>query len=132
MIRIIDLAPVACPRPRVTRRGVFYSNKYIEWKNTAERMLRDLRLSMMTGPIELDITFVIKRPKSLMRRSDPDERIAHTKRPDLDNYLKSFLDAAQKAGLFSDDSQIYRVDARKKYSAKSENPKIIFQLKTTT
>ena len=129
MIRIIDLAPVACPRPRVTRRGVFYPNKYIEWTKTAERMLRDLRLSMMTGAIELDITFVIKRPKSLMRRADPDERIAHTKRPDLDNYLKSFLDAAQKAGLFNDDSQIYRVDASKKYSAKSENPKINFELK---
>ena len=129
MLRIIEIEPKACPRPRVTRRGVFYPSSYIEWTKRCCSLLDSLRLPRLIGPIELDITFVIKRPQSLRRKADPEERIPHIRRPDLDNYLKSVLDAAQKSGLFEDDSQIYRINAEKKYSGKTEHPRIIFEMR---
>lgn len=127
-MREIDLEPVACPRPRVTRRGVFYPPKYREWSKKAERILRDLNLQKEEGALSLRIVFVIKRPQSLRRRKDPEGRIPHTKRPDLDNYLKAFLDSAQKAELLGDDSELYLIQASKFYAAKTETPKIIFQI----
>ncbi len=50
-------------------------------------------------------------------------------RGDLDNYVKTVLDAMQDAGLFADDSQIDRITGEKFIDR--ENPRIVFTLKQT-
>jgi len=45
------------------------------------------------------------------------EKTPHVFRPDIDNVLKAFLDSGNKV-IWYDDSQIYRLDVSKYYSAK--------------
>jgi len=45
-------------------------------------------------------------------------RVWPEKKPDVDNFVKSFLDAWEKSGLLANDSLIIRVDADKIYAEK--------------
>ena len=54
---IIEIAPTACPRPRVTRSGrVYYPVKYREWVKEMKGRLSDVYVP--DGPImvELDLS----------------------------------------------------------------------------
>ena len=105
---IIEIAPVACPRPRVTRAGrVYYPVKYREWVKEMKERLSDVYVP--DGPIMVEITFVIHRPKRL----GAGEREYHDKRPDLDNLVKSVLDA-----------RVVKIVADKFYASSDEGPSI--------
>lgn len=43
-----------------------------------------------------------------------------TTRPDVDGYLKEFLDAMQEAGFFKDDSQVVDIRIQKRYAEKAQ------------
>ena len=60
----------------------------------------------LDGPIEIDIEFRIRRPKSVKRKL-PDCR------PDLDNFVKAVMDSLDSFWL--DDGQIVRLTAQKAY-----------------
>ena len=107
----ISIAPVPCPRPRIGRWGAYYPDKYKKYKKELAFLLADL---VPFG--ELDILFVMKRPTRLKGT----DRQIHTKKPDLDNLLKGFMD-----GLPFDDKLIHTVKASKVYSAKGEDPHIL-------
>ena len=68
---------------------------------------------------------MLRRPGRLNRRSvDPGEAW-HSVRPDLDNLVKSALDALQLSGrFFRDDSQISVLNCRKYYHAKDMRPEV--------
>ena len=68
-----------------------------------------------TTPIKVCIEAVYSRPTSQFRRADPDHRLAHCKRPDLDNVCKSILDGLKN--LWVDDSQVCCIEATKKVGA---------------
>ena len=105
---IIDIKPIACPRPRVTRQGrVYYPMNYKVW-------IKDM--SIPDGALHVDLTFIVKRPQRLRKG----ERIIHSKRPDLDNMIKSVLDALP----IPDDAVVCSITARKYYGATGEDPKI--------
>ena len=102
------IEPKACPRPRVTRGGiVYYPKTYTTWRKQAK-----LLLPITTPPDVLQVVFVFKRPKSLKKGG----RIPHTKRPDIDNCIKSLFD------LFSfDDAKIHSFTASKVYASDTES-----------
>ncbi len=109
-----DVNPVAKGRPRFTRRGFAYTPGKTK---IAEKELKTLIAledpPHYEGPVALNIIFNLRRPKSAKDRKYP------TCRPDLDNFIKLFLDAANGL-VFSDDSQIVQIYAIKQYG-KSEN-----------
>ena len=112
---IIELAPVACPRPRVTRSGrVYYPVKYREWVKEMKERLSDVYVP--DGPIIVEITFVIQRPQRL----GAGEREYHDKRPDIDNLVKSVLDALP----IDDDARVVKIIADKFYASSDEGPSI--------
>jgi len=107
----LPLEPTACPRPKVTKYGTYYPKKYKEFLRKARFALAGLE------PVhEMDICFVIKRPKNMKKGT----RIAHTKKPDLDNLCKSIFDS-----LPFDDKLIHSLRAYKVYAAHDELPCII-------
>ena len=108
---IIEIAPTACPRPRVTRSGrVYYPVKYREWVKEMKGRLSDVYVP--DGPIMVELTFVIHRPKRL----GTGEREYHDKRPDLDNLVKSVLDALP----IEDDARVVKIVADKFYASSDE------------
>lgn len=65
------------------------------------------------APVEMQIHCQFARPKAM--KNDPDEHIAHTKRPDLSNIQKLIEDMGN-GFLWKDDSQIYRTHTSKYYA----------------
>jgi hypothetical protein len=49
-----------------------------------------------TGPVGIDLGFVMPRPLGMFRKADPESRIWSPVRPDLDNLTKTALDALQR------------------------------------
>jgi Holliday junction resolvase RusA-like endonuclease len=60
------------------------------------------------GPVELLVTFVLVKPKSV-------KRVWPFVRPDLDKLLRSTGDALTSAGVYGDDSQLVKITAQKLY-----------------
>jgi crossover junction endodeoxyribonuclease RusA len=63
------------------------------------------------GPVVLTVTFRLPRPQSLPKRC-----LHHTKKPDLDKLVRATNDALTGV-LYTDDSQIVDLHARKTYVA---------------
>jgi crossover junction endodeoxyribonuclease RusA len=61
----------------------------------------------ITGPVSVDLLFVMPRPKS----AKPGQ--AADKRPDLDKLVRAVLDALTSAGTFEDDARVVSLLARK-------------------
>ncbi len=76
----------------------------------------------LSGPVEVEITAVMRRPKARMRKKDPDVRERHTKKPDADNIAKVIQDGVVKSGVLDDDACVWRVTCEKWMADKSEAP----------
>ena len=115
----MNIEPKACPRPRVKWVNgfpkVYYPKTYTEWKSRAEPIT-----PVFHPPDYLKIVFVIKRPQSMKKGG----RVPHSKRPDLDNFLKSIFDC-----LSFDDCKIHTLDVSKVYGATGEEPCIELEWK---
>ena len=129
---ILNITPVPCPRPRVARSGVaYYPKRYRDFKRDSVALLRvnypDLKI---TKPIKLiDYLFVLPRPK-YMQRGYHKGLICHTKRPDLDNLLKSINDALEAAQVFTNDCIISDSASRKRYAEIDGKPRIEITITT--
>ena len=129
MIKIeIEIEPVAKGRPRFTKRGHTYTpakTKNYEKIIKAELMAR--HPDQLEGACHLDMTFVRPIPKSWSKKKKQqaiDHEIRPVTRPDLDNYEKAVMDAANDV-LYKDDSQIVSKHTRKVYG---ETPKVIIKI----
>ncbi|MHB8393920.1 MAG: RusA family crossover junction endodeoxyribonuclease [Candidatus Dormibacteria bacterium] len=65
-----------------------------------------------SGPVRVEVTAYVRRPASIPKR----DRLTAlpTKRPDLDNYLKTVLDGCLP--LWVDDAQVVSLTAAKVYA----------------
>ena len=127
---IVPGQPVAKARPRVTSFGHTYTPKKTK---LYERMVSGLArkewmFEPMVGPLKLTVVCVFARPKRLMRKADPEERIPKDSRPDLDNCLKSISDGCDV--VMKDDAQIVLIEASKYYAAKGEEPHVCVRLES--
>lgn len=99
-----QIAPMAKPRPRVTRNGkhTYMPAKYVKWKADCAKL--GLKL-----PDAFSVTFHFAMPKSWsIRKKAAYWNTMHCQKPDLDNALGGLFDAARK-----DDAGIWRVRAEK-------------------
>lgn len=72
--------------------------------------------ALHTGPVRLQVTFYLPRPKSLPKRVTD-----HLKKPDLDKLVRSVKDALTKV-VWQDDSQVTEIDAKKTYAGVGAAP----------
>lgn len=93
-----------------------------------ELALRDF-LPRDDKPLEVTITFSLKRPqshfstaKSRPRTLKPSAPSLHTQRPDVDKLLRSTLDALTASGAIPDDAVIAYVCATKTWCDVAEQP----------
>lgn len=103
-----------CPRPRIAVRGRFpvayYPKAYADWKIAAAKALKRALLPNHLPydiPVALAVDFFVKRPKTSKLRAP---------QPDIDNYLKSILDAMTAAEVWADDSLVVTATARKRWA----------------
>lgn len=100
-------------------RAVHTNHKYLHpWRNKIAEELRP-RLLVSDGPVEVDLRFTIRRPRTVTR-SDP------TVRPDLDKLVRAVLDALTGVA-YEDDSQVIRLSASKRYGLE---PGVLIALRT--
>lgn len=109
----IPIEPVAKGRPRFSRRGFCYTpTKTRNYESDLKDMLKFKLKSrdLYDKPISLTLNFFILKPKSVKREYP-------CVKPDIDNYVKAFLDAANGV-IFHDDGQIISLTASKRYHEK--------------
>lgn len=103
---VVQLDPMPSPRPRLGRGGAYMSNKYTEWK-------RDFKLLFGQHEVTagLAITFYISIPQSYSKKQRAAMHLQkHKKKPDIDNLIKSVLDA-----ITDRDQEISDIFAQKRW-----------------
>lgn len=115
-----DCQPQA--RPRLFKR---FGRSYVySPKKGQESYIQQLKLKKpkvpLTGAIDVEIKFYIKRPKSVTEKKRPYPIV----KPDLDNLAKGVLDAMNKL-FFIDDSQIIKLNLSKEYAVNSKTEVIV-------
>jgi len=83
----------------------------------------------LSGPVELEMIFVVPRPKYLQARKFADGLIPCPKKPDYDNLAKGTQDALSTTGFWLNDSQIFDARIRKFYAERSGAPRIEVRIK---
>ena len=97
--------PMACPRPRCTKFGRPYMpKKYMDWKNELVKMMEDKQHGL-NHPIKMKLDFIFF--------SENKPWGPHHLKPDVDNLVKAFMDAAQDGGMLADDSVVFSIFANK-------------------
>lgn len=117
--------PKAKGRPRFARRGAFVSTYTDKDTLEYEKLVKFAYLEAcsnipqnLEGEVSMKIDAFFSIPKSISKKKTElmiIGEIKHTKRPDVDNIIKSILDGLNKVA-FKDDSQIVYLVASKKYS----------------
>ena len=109
-------------RPRLNSyTGVVYTpTKTKDYESLVEQyfLLKYPRFKILEGRIKVSIIAYFSIPKTT-KKADINEmlenNISPTKKPDIDNIVKSILDSMNKFA-FKDDNQITKLEVEKKYS----------------
>ena len=130
---VIPGQPIPKGRPRVFRNG-----RTITPKRTAEfeaRAASIIRASWDGAPIPkgqpvaLFLRFYFRRPKRLQTKATPDHALPMPRRPDLDNLIKSTMDALERGAVLSDDGQVMNIHAEKWYCSTGQPvPRIVIKI----
>lgn len=119
--------PKALMRARIGRRGKFARMFDPAQNKDAKSLIALFALKAMEytggkgtrppmeGPLFLEATFYLVRPKSKIRKRPPDPYPFPDGRPDCDNYLKMVMDGCNGI-LYKDDAQIVTVIAEKRWA----------------
>ncbi|MFQ3801718.1 RusA family crossover junction endodeoxyribonuclease [Staphylococcus xylosus] len=125
-IEITVDAPMASPRPRFRNNGkyvqTYMPSKYTNHKKNIQAQMPNL---MIDTPIKLTIEFHFPLLKSWSKKKHV-AMIGQYKvtKPDIDNLIKTVLDAANKH-VWQDDNQIVEIASFKKYA---ETPKVVMDI----
>lgn len=127
---VIPGQPVAKARPKAARRGNFISmytpQKTVNYEglvaHSAHAAMQGRNLINGAVSVELDIRLGIPQSWSKKKKQAAAEGlIAATKKPDIDNTIKSIFDGMNGV-VFKDDVQIIQTSQRKRYS---ETPGVV-------
>lgn len=123
--------PVAKGRPRVTRRGAYTPKKTKEATKIIADAIQEYIIKSGATPYEkgeplrVNLRFIAPRTKA----QGKGDIIPKTTKPDLDNYIKLVMDAANDAGLWHDDAQVVELLAQKVYAADYMKPSVTFEVR---
>ena len=131
----LDGKPVAKGRPRIS--GWSRGKPYVFTPETTRKYEAELKACAkvamgktppLEGPLSIDVRVVLAPAKSWSKGKAMDAldgRIFPTKKPDLDNYVKTAMDALNGV-VYLDDSQIVALSAKKVYG---ESPSMSMEIK---
>ena len=85
---------------------------------------------LFAGPIALEVTFYLPRPKKFLTKRLAGADVPHTTRPDIDKLVRSAGDALTKI-VWADDAQLTDLIARKRYCAEGEHPRAVIIVRET-
>lgn len=110
----IEGPPVASSRPRVAKNGGVWDTKAKQKKEIIRCLKQQLEVEgIVDCGLRVNLYFYFSLPKYLQKKSK-DSLIYHTKKPDLDNLSKTYLDAL--TGLvWKDDAQVVHLNVWKGY-----------------
>lgn len=129
-MHVFVLAGVPVPQQRPRRGKFIFYNPNAAQKTAARWELKQQFKGHIfkKEAISLDITYYLPTPKTISKKEKEalilENFRPHIKKPDIDNLLKFTLDAMQGI-IFDNDSEIYAINAIKKYS---ENPQTVITL----
>ena len=115
-------SPLPLKRHRLTRRGRVYDPSADDKRVWMETALAFCPVEPLTGAIEVELEFIMPRPKSHFGTGRNDGRLKpsvpthHLHTPDLDNLVKFVLDA-MNGKFYVDDAQIISIACKKTFSA---------------
>lgn len=110
----LSITPVAKGRPRFGNGRAYTDPKTRSFERAVAVLARKAYPGPpLTGPIGLELTFHLPRPKSAPKRV-----VWPAVRPDLDNQIKGVKDALNGI-LYGDDGQVCILAARKVYGSPS-------------
>ena len=110
---LFPVSPVAASRPRVSRRGAYFSGPYKYFRaEMAEVVPLILGESFepFSGQLKVDIEFYVRQPKKTK---------LFAPKADIDNFLKATLDVMNQR-LWVDDTQIVEIYATKQWARPQE------------
>lgn len=126
-LRVIGV-PKAQPRVKATKRGnhagVYTPATAKSWKELISFESAPLAGRQIEGPIALRIHFALRRPK--IRKKD----IYVTTKPDIDNLLKSTMDALTDRAVWRDDALIAEISVKKTYETINAVPGAVIEIFT--
>ena len=112
--------PKAQPRTKATIRGTYaavYTPQTARgWKDAIIESALRFPVRGLECPIALKCEFFLKRPKARKKE------LFVTTKPDIDNLLKSTMDALTELGIWRDDAQVCETSASKKYETEAIAP----------
>ena len=119
--------PIGKGRPRAAKMGghvrLYTPKKTADWERSSALIMRNAWMRAPSDDLcKAEIVAVFSRPKRLLRKKDPEARMWHGSKPDIDNVAKSDLDSLVMAGEIRDDTQVVFLTARSVYASKSEGP----------
>ena len=103
------ISPVAASRPRVSRRGAFFTGPYKFFRKEMVELVPHIlgnSFKPIEGPLSVDLELYVKRPKTTKLGAP---------KADIDNYIKACLDSLNKK-LWIDDTQIRKIYASKQWA----------------
>jgi Holliday junction resolvase RusA-like endonuclease len=109
MIYTLDIDPM--PKPRMVRSDAWKKRPVVKkyWAFCDEMRLKCSKVPRLDY---LDIVFCMPMPESWsQKKKDFNEGKPHKQKPDIDNLVKSVMDA-----LYKDDSGIWMISAKKSWS----------------
>lgn len=127
--------PIPQPRQRHTMK-IAADGRFVQWNYTpSKHPVKPWKLSVqlvaraecaapLEGPLVLDVTFLLPRPKAMRWKRKAMSREWWPHKPDTDNLVKALKDAV-KGILWIDDSQVVMVVARKLLAGQEEPGAIV-------
>ncbi len=109
-----------------------------DWRHAVTDAAWTYRLERptITGPVRVELDFVLTRPASHYGTGRNADRVKPTAppwpttKPAVDKLARAVLDAVTASGIWRDDSQVIRLDALKTYVTEmSPTPGVLVQIK---
>lgn len=114
--------PIAAPRPRAGRNGVYHDSRADGWKSLIILHFHYQCKPELSGAVELNMQFLFLKPKK-----DP-YRFWMEHKPDIDNLEKAVMDALTRAHAWHDDSRVVLVQSLKRYALQDETPGVHIEI----
>jgi Holliday junction resolvase RusA-like endonuclease len=95
------------------------------WKAAVKAAFPKKKGAPYKGSVALKVEFFMPRPRRLKTEG---AKVFHTGKPDIDNLLKSTMDALTEIGAWKDDCQVCQVVSEKTYAEGNAGARIIISI----
>lgn len=117
----VTTTPSPTHRPRVTRQGwTYYAKSYQAYmKDCLQQFSQQAPKEPLQGQLGATVEVIVTKPKTTKLAAP---------RGDVDNYSKACLDAATKARVWGDDTQLVCVGITKRWAEPGEEAGVVLHV----